>query len=280
MEALALWLLLAVLLVAVAGAVVRLELASVVGDAVGGALVPSRAPATPATASDAYARRAIAGGAHAPSVLAARAVLAAELGAGADRRLEAIVLEHVGRRHAWWMGERHELLARTAGRDPTTAAAVEHMEWRLAAGAGPAHVRVVTPGDEAGRGAGRGGFRSVLRALLAEAEARAVGAAAGKALEGRPETARLAPRGGLAGTAVGAIAALTLDHAPGWPGAGERAGDVLVCRPVALARRWDDGPTAPDGRGVALLVLRDGAAIADVLSAGASSCDDVQRRDR
>lgn len=191
--------------------------------------------------------QAIAGGPGAPSPLGARAWLAESVGEDtAERMLEEAVLTHLATRYPGWDGDvpiGTVAIAASAAVHPgrTVVRVVDHAEELRHSGS------TTTPGARARAGA---------LALLWD----------GSVALGH----RIARPLGLALSGLRLVAESD-EHDPLPPGA--RAGDVVVCRPVLVARRSPlRGPVTSVAAGWRVAILRDGRVQADGLSADDRAC--------
>ena len=267
-EAVALWTVVALLVLAV-GAGVAHDVAEAVTRATAALLDDERATTAREAAEDA-ARRAVDGEPGAMTLLGARRRLAESLGdAGAASSLAGLVEARIGRERPRWDDEWDVPIGTIVGRGWARA------WWERRRPRGPATVHLVTPADEdARRPEGRSGdLRSWLRDQIAGAVVHRIDERLAAAAAARdPALGRLV---GLVGPAAVALEVVRIHRAEAderWPGPGEQAGDAIVCRPILVGRHWADEPVRSERPGVRIVVLHEGRIAIDAVSTRADRC--------
>ena len=267
------------LLVMAVGVAIRVGVPGRVVEALRSTLAtPARvAPAPQASERTlAFARSSVAAGTGSrPSLLGARALLRAELGARAGTRVfEEVVLGRLATDTPAWFGEQVVPVRGTAVRGIHLGGGV-----RTTTATGPVVLHVVTPAEEqdvvtGGRGAA---LRGWVTKLLEDQAMKSLGDAVEDDLK-RGGAGRLPiDVVGVAPTVIGALPILFAEADEGWPSFGETAGDAILCRPVSVRTVRGAGRATTVRPGVRLAVVRDGAFVVDAVSTAERSCAPLPR---
>jgi len=266
---------LAVLVGAGGAALVRSGTAQAVAGAiaalVGGA--PSRADDRLSREAAALVAGAARGDRGAPGVLAARAAVAAELGAaGADRIVRAALLAAFRARY----GDLGATVVVRPYAHVSSADIPRGFRYELVPSGPLVVARVATGADEARAAASApaGGLRAARDAVLGNLVTGRVGAIVGREgavaafAESRLANAAVSAGTGLAGADVRGPSTL--------PPPGDRAGDVVVCRPLVLLQADDRGVrSTPADSMLRIVVLREGRPFAPELVPDHLRCSDL-----
>jgi hypothetical protein len=217
----------------------------------------------------AYAQAAVTPGpTPGPSLLGARAMLRAELGAAeGTRTLERLLLERLRTDHPGWFDVQVLPIRGTSVRGIHLGAGL-----RTTVPTGEVVVHVVTPGEESD--VTSGGRKDALRAWVLKNASDVLLTRATAVADEVLDPGSGPPRGvvgRIVPPLVGALAVVRTEADEGWPGLGESAGDALLCRPVSV-HTAHDGAAGQVRPGVRIGIVRHGALLHDAVSTAATSC--------